>query len=165
MPYTLTFDLNLGLPGLTLQAQLIDTTGATVGGAVTTGFVEIGNGFYMFTHTAIPDGHRGGVTFQNSGGGGPIRGFRSVNPEEAENMDAKITSRATATEVWDEVLEGTFTAKELTRLRSAAVAGEASGLDGATAAYKAVGNSAKTRISMGVDADGNRASAVYDLSD
>lgn len=99
MSYILSFDLNLGIPGLTLQAQLVDTTGATVGGPVTTGFVEVGNGFYLFTHSTIPDGHRGGITFQDSGGGGPFRGFQSVNPEEAENVDAKVTTRATPAQV------------------------------------------------------------------
>ena len=50
MAYTLTIPIALGTSktGLTLKAQLVDTAGADVGSAITTGFVEIG-GSYPFT--------------------------------------------------------------------------------------------------------------------
>ncbi len=158
MAYTLGFDLNLSITGLTLEAQLTNTAGVDQGAPITTGFVEMGNGFYYFDGaSAFPDDFRGGIKFQDSGGG-TLRTFKSVNPEEAENLDAKVST------IWDEVLEGTFTARQLMRIIGAASAGEASGLAGATAQYKAVSDNAKNRITMTTDGAGNRSGAIYDLS-
>lgn len=153
MAYTLSFDLNLGLVGLTLEAQLIDTAGANVGAAVTTGFVEIGSGFYLFTHTTIPDGHRGGMKIQGVSGG-TLRGFRSINPEESE-----------PSVVWDVPLEGAFTGKQIVRLISAALAGQASGLEANAPVYKDIVGATKSRISAATDAFGNRSSVTLDVSD
>jgi len=92
MTYTLDFNIALGSlqTGLTLEAQLVDTVGANVGSAITTGFTEIGLGNYLWHTTAVPDGHRGGVKFQLSPGG-VLKAFAAVNPEEAENLDSLIT--------------------------------------------------------------------------
>lgn len=166
MAYTLGYDLNLGISGLTLEAQLKDAAGANVGVAITTGFIDIGQGFYFWDGAAaIPDGHVGFVVFQDLPGG-TIRTVRSINPQEAENSDVKVSTRSahSAANVWDEALEGSFTARQLIRLMGASAAGEASGLAGITALYKAVGDNLKDRITMTVDSDGNRSGAVYDVS-
>lgn len=94
MAYTLDISLALGSSqtGLVLAAQLVDTTGASVGGEVLTGFTEIGNGNYLWHYIAFPDGHRGGVKFYESGVPGTILAFVAINPEEAENLDIKISS-------------------------------------------------------------------------
>jgi len=83
MAYTLTTGITLGSSetGLTLEAQLVDTTGADVGSAVISGFVEIGAGNYMWTYAAYPDGFRGGVKF--SVVAGAFKAFAAVNPEDA----------------------------------------------------------------------------------
>lgn len=153
MAYTLSFDLNLGTLGLTLEAQLVDTTGATVGGVVTTGFVEIGSGFYLFTHTAIPDGHRGGMKIQDTGGG-TLRGFRSINPEESEPRV-----------VWEVPLEGSFTGKQIMRVAIAALVGQATGLDTNAPIYKDIVGATKDRIVAATDSFGNRSSVTLDVSD
>ncbi len=79
---TLSFSLALGSAqtGLTLNAQLVDTAGADVGSALTSSFVEIGDGFYLWTYDSFPDGHRGGVEFYEQGVPGTILGFISINP-------------------------------------------------------------------------------------
>jgi hypothetical protein len=99
MAYTLDIGLALGTSktGLTLQAQLVDTTGVSVGSAVTTGFTEIGGGAYLWHHVAFPDSHRGGVKFSTTGAPATILAFAALNPEEAENVDAKTSTRST----WD----------------------------------------------------------------
>lgn len=89
MAYTLDFSINLGTAGagLTdLRAQLVNTSGADVGSAVSSGFVEIGtaSGFYLWHYTAIPAGHRGGVKFYSNAAASTILAFISINPEEGE---------------------------------------------------------------------------------
>ncbi len=69
-----------GETGLTLTARLIDTEGNQVGGTVTDGFVELGDGAYMLT-VDIPDGFRGALIFRLNS---EIKGFVLINPEEYE---------------------------------------------------------------------------------
>lgn len=93
MAYTLALGIALGssATGLTLAAQLVDTAGSNVGGSVTTGFVEIGLGNYMWTGS-IPDAHRGGVKVSISGGA--LQAFCAINAQEVENSDVKTSSRS-----------------------------------------------------------------------
>ncbi len=93
MPYT--HDTAFAIPeaGLTLSAQLVNTTGADVGSAVTTGFTDFGSGYYLWHYEAFPDGHRGAVKFS---AGGVLKAVEAINPEEMENADAKTSSRAAA---------------------------------------------------------------------
>jgi hypothetical protein len=46
--------------GLTLAAQLFDTSGSPVGDAITTGWAELGNGHYILT-TDLPPKFQGGI--------------------------------------------------------------------------------------------------------
>lgn len=124
MPYILGYAITLGPAdiGLTLEAQLVDVTGATVGATVLTGFVELGLGHYIWTGE-IPDGFRGFWKFRLSPGGA-LKAITSVNPEEAENSDVKnslipagvwgfaqrtLTSFGSLVRlIWSEVLPGTY---------------------------------------------------------
>jgi hypothetical protein len=72
----------------------VDTTGANVGSAVTTGFVDFGSGYYLWHYESFPDGHRGAIKWL---AGGVLRGVTAINPQEAENTDAKTSTRATPT--------------------------------------------------------------------
>lgn len=99
MAYTLNFNIVLpsGQTGLTLEAQIVDNVGANVGSAITAGFTEIGVGNYLWSSAnAIPNDHRGGVKFQISGGG-VLKAFAAINPEEAE-LD-KILTKDNITEL------------------------------------------------------------------
>lgn len=97
MAYTLDINLALGSgkAGIAdLRAQLVDTVGANVGAAVSTGFVEIGAGNYLWHYGAFPDAHRGGVKFYSAAVPGTVLAFLAVNPEEAERIDVDVSSRA-----------------------------------------------------------------------
>lgn len=89
MAYTISINIALGAghAGLTLKAQLFDTTGAAVGSEVTTGFIEKGTrGNYLWTYAGFPDGFRGGVSFIDSADDS-ILAITSINPEEIELID------------------------------------------------------------------------------
>lgn len=112
MSYTLNFVADFGsLTGLTLNAKLYDDTGAQTGATITTGFVEIGNGAYSYKHTTLPDGHRGSFVMYKVSDV-TIKVVFSVNPEEAENTDAKTSTRSTLTaqQVWDALTSALTTA-------------------------------------------------------
>jgi hypothetical protein len=81
MAYTLDTAIALDTAGLTLSAQLVNSTGANVGSAVTTGFVDFGSGYYLWHYEAFPDGHRGAVKFS---AGGVLKAVKEINPEEVE---------------------------------------------------------------------------------
>jgi hypothetical protein len=88
-----THDTAFAIPeaGLTLSAPLVNSTGANVGPAVTTGFVDFGSGYYLWHYEAFPDGHRGAVKFS---AGGVLKAVEAINPQEVENADAKTSTRA-----------------------------------------------------------------------
>ncbi len=93
MSYTLDYTISLGsaATGLTLNAQIYDTAGGNVGAAITTGFTEIGTGTYHLHCTTIPDDHRGGVKFYESGVPGTILTVASINSEESGQVELKAT--------------------------------------------------------------------------
>lgn len=100
MAYTLDFAIAVG-PAKTgivdFRAQLVDTVGGSVGASVSTGFTEIGSGFYLWHYASVPDGHRGGVKFYQNATPATILAFTSINPEEAENNDVKTSTRLAPT--------------------------------------------------------------------
>lgn len=72
-------------------------------------------------------------------------------------------STVTADDVWDEALEGTYTARELLRLISAALAGEVSGADTTTVTIRDITDT-KDRITATVDTVGNRSTVTVDAT-
>jgi hypothetical protein len=82
MSYSLTIPLALGSSqtGLTLRANLKDTTGGAIGGNVTTGFVELGAGNYEWTGT-IPNGFQGAAVFSNNSSGA-VLACTTINPAD-----------------------------------------------------------------------------------
>lgn len=93
MSYTLDISLALGgsKTGLTLNAQLVDSSLSNVGSAISSGFSEVGNGYYLWHYSSFPDSFRGGVKFYQQGSPSTILSFVSINPQEAENVDQKIS--------------------------------------------------------------------------
>ena len=69
----------------------------------------------------------------------------------------------TADDVWDEAVEGTYTAREVLRIISAALAGELTGADTTTVTIRDLADS-KDRITATVDSVGNRASVTVDAT-
>jgi hypothetical protein len=105
MAYSLDTALPIGQTGLTLSAQLYNSDGTTNGSAVTTGFVErpTGSGNYFWTYAAFPDAFRGGVAITAAG---VFKMSFSINPQEAENVDTKTSSRATPADVTNALAGG-----------------------------------------------------------
>ena len=65
--------------------------------------------------------------------------------------------------VWDEVVDGSTTARQSVRVQNAALAGKASGLATTTAVYRDLADT-KDRITATVDANGNRTTVTRDVS-
>lgn len=99
MAYTSDFSISLGSSkaGLTLNAQIVDSAGANVGAAITTGFVEIGGGCYLLS-ASVPDDQQGGIKFYESGVPGTILAFCAINPSEQDQgnqLDALMAKAVT----------------------------------------------------------------------
>ena len=62
---------------------------------------------------------------------------------------------------WERTIEGTFTAEEVMRIMSSALAGKATGLDTLTPTFRDI-NDTKDRIAATTDANGNRLTVVVD---
>jgi len=77
----------------------------------------------------------------------------AVNDDSGVGCTVLIETGTTA--VWEYALEGTFTAEEVMRIMSAALAGKASGLDAAAPVFRDI-NDTKDRITATTDANGNR---------
>ena len=167
MAYTLTFGLALGTSqtGLTLAAQLVDTAGGNVGGEVTTGFVELGQGNYTWTYAGIPDGHRGAAKFYEDGVPGTILAIAAINAEEGERLDMAVSSRAVAgdamtlTAAERDALNTALGAEGLTLVEALELllASHAGNLNrsGTSYAFRDLAD-ALNRIVGTVDSDGNR---------
>lgn len=95
MAYTLSTSISLGpsKTGLTLRARLIDTLG-NIDSEISTGFIEIGGGNYLWTYD-YPTGFRGGIKIYEDGVPGTILSFFSINPQEAENIDVPFSEAVT----------------------------------------------------------------------
>lgn len=65
--------------------------------------------------------------------------------------------------VWDEVVDGSVTARQSVRLQNSALAGKASGLGTTTAVFRDLADT-KDRLTAVVDADGNRTSVTRDAT-
>lgn len=95
MSYTSTIGVSLGQSqtGLTLAAQLIDTTGGIIANDIRTGFVEVGLGSYLFTYVSYPDDFRGAVKFLNVNNASGLMAISAINPQESEYADVKTSTR------------------------------------------------------------------------
>lgn len=91
--------------------------------------------------------------------------IRWVDAAGAEWCDGyaviKVHTAEIADAVWDEVLEGTYTGRQLMRIVSAALAGKVSGGGTTTVAFRDIPDST-TRITATVDASGNRSAVTVD---
>ena len=77
----------------TLSAQLINGNGTNYSTPYTTGFVNLTNGYFLFTPT-IPASFRGAIKFYC---GVEFLGVLAINPEEYENIDVKVSTRCSST--------------------------------------------------------------------
>jgi len=101
MAYTLNYSISLGGAkiGLNLGAQLIDSDGLDVGALIIADFTEIGNGNYLWHYESFPNNFRGGIKFYDQLDLVNVLSFTSINPEEAEYTDVKVSSIETPEEL------------------------------------------------------------------
>lgn len=94
MSYTLDIPIILGASqtGLTIKAQLVDSSLSNVGSEITGAVAEVGGGVYLAHLTAIPNNHRGGVSFYTGTLPSGFKAFAGINPQEAEYTDVKTSS-------------------------------------------------------------------------
>jgi hypothetical protein len=78
-------------------------------------------------------------------------------------IDADALAADAVDEIWDEVMEGTTTARQSIRLANSANAGKLSGAATTTVTVRDVADT-KNRIVATVDADGNRSALTLDVS-
>lgn len=143
MSYALIFAISLGSSqtGLSLNAQLIDSTGSNSGSPVTTGFVEIGSGNYLWNGT-IPDDFYGIAAFN---AGGPILAISDINPP----LDSVM-------------VETGVNARQALTIIAAALAGDISTDDLGNVIIKGMDNTGTTRITA-VAINNNRSSVTLNL--
>lgn len=93
MPKTLSISVNLGSDntGLFLAAQIIKSNGTEVTSAITDGFYEVGNGFYVWEYSNFPENFRGGVKFFDSSDNSLVLMFSSVSTEEESNTSDEVS--------------------------------------------------------------------------
>jgi len=106
------------------------------------------------THTIEMYG--GQLHLDNTCTGGTIylRGNYSLPPDD-QSAGTTIIDQTENTETWAHTIEGTFTAEEVMRIMSAALAGKASGLATNAPVFRDI-NDTKDRITATTDASGNR---------
>ena len=92
MPNILNFSIGLGPEniGLVLNAQLMDNIGKNHGPAITTNFVELGNGYYLLHYEDFPDDFKGSIKFYKHDAPDVILALGSVGPEEVKDLNEKI---------------------------------------------------------------------------
>lgn len=96
MAYNVTCVADFGASnsGLTINGKLFDATGTQTGGTITSGFVELVTGLWLYTLSA-PDGHSGAFVMY-SASDATLRRVVIVAPRETENADAKASAVQTA---------------------------------------------------------------------
>lgn len=85
----------------------------------------------------------------------------AASNDAAGTMGEKLNDAGSASNPWTEVIEGTYTAAELLRIMSAALAGELSGAGTTTITIKGV-DGATDRITATVTTDGDRTALTLD---
>ena len=90
MSYKLNISLTLGskLVGLSISAQLVDDNGVNIGSVITSGFTEIGSGYYLWTYSNFPTNFSGGVKFMVNSS---LISFVAINPQEAEYVNEPLS--------------------------------------------------------------------------
>lgn len=102
MSYPLNYCIPIGETGIIdLRAQfMVVDTGVLVnsGAAIDTGFYEDG-GYYYWEYSNHSDGFYGLVKFYKASAPSVTLGMLAINSREAENLDEKVSTRATQTSV------------------------------------------------------------------
>ena len=100
------------------------------------------------------------IDIANTGGTAVYGGAILVDDTFSANIDT-LQNSSTAGAVWDHAVEGTYTAEQVMRIMSAALAGKASGLDTLNPVFRDLSDT-KNRITATTDVNGNRSAVTVD---
>lgn len=128
MSYSINCVANLASPGATVHGQLFDSGGTVTGSAITSGVVELqvggtATGTYAYLATAA-DSFVGSLLLYVADTPTACAGF-SLNPQETENADAKVSTRLSGESV---IMTGK-TAEEVLRNLWSVVVGDSAADD------------------------------------
>ena len=143
-------------PDIMFSSQPYTLSGVTYARAV-----EIVNGYKIqFTGPVAPNDHYAVVL---QGGNNNVADVFIPNPVTViANNSAGLAEAAGADAVWDEPIEGGYSARNLMRIMSAAMAGKLSGAESATIIITGVDGTTTRIQAVGVDDAGNRPTVNLD---
>lgn len=113
-------------------------------------------------HTIEIYGGRMHVDAASTGGTLHLRGFPSAATND-QSTGTVVLDQTGMAQIWNHVIDGTFTAEEVMRLIGSAAAAKASGLDVLNPIYRDIADT-KNRITAVTDALGNRTSITLDVT-
>jgi hypothetical protein len=93
---SITIALGSSYTGLSLAAQIVDVAGNLIE-TVLEGFVEIGEGFYLWTYTKFADNFFGGVKFFEKDKMNILLSFTDVNTQQSDILE--VLTKKTVTQV------------------------------------------------------------------
>lgn len=144
-----SLSLGKGKVGITLKAQKTDPTGANVDAEITTGFTEVGNGYYIWNYN-IDTEFQGCIKFIDSSNS-EILAFASINPNQLSGNGLDTIE-----------IESGINVKEALQLMAAVLAGELE-ITGDLNKFKGVNNPGVTRVESETTANGQRTSVSLNL--
>lgn len=106
-------------------------------------------------------GTAGSLSLDSSCTGGLVNHGGAIRIKSDLSTGTTINDASTATQVWESEIEGTYTAEQVLRIMSAALAGKASGLDTLNPVFRDLSDT-KNRITATTDASGNRSAVTVD---
>ena len=108
-------------------------------------------------------GTAGSLKLDSSCTGGAVNHGGAIRLKEDLSTGVSINDASTATQVWNKQVEGSFTAEEVMRIMSAALAGKASGLDTSSPVFRDISDTTN-RITATTDSNGNRTAVTVNGS-
>jgi len=159
--WELIHDLMDDAEGMANPDMMFHSQPYTLSGVTYERAVEVINGYVIqFTGPADPNDH---YTVILEGGNNNVADVFIPNPVTViSNNSAGLARAAGADAVWDEVIEGGYTARQLQRIMAASLAGTLSGAESATIEVKGVDGTTTRIQAVGVDDDGNRPTVNLD---
>jgi hypothetical protein len=144
-----SLSLGKGKTGITLNAQKTDIDGNNVDSVITTGFTEIGSGFYIWNYNLNND-FEGCIKFIDSSND-EVLAFTSVNlsqlsPNGLDNIE----------------IEGNLSIKDTLKIIASILAGEVA-IDGNIVRFKAINNPSITRVESDTTPLGERIAVDINL--
>lgn len=82
----ISINLGAGFSGLNLAAQIVRADGSNLTNLLTFGFADIGEGYYLWDYTNLPQNFRGGIKFYNQADLNNILAFIEINTEQVSYL-------------------------------------------------------------------------------